>query len=122
VTEIEADIAALTAYRERPSGTVRITVSDHALETLIWPKLRPVLADYPDITVEFSRDNGLRNIVEDGFDAGVRLGETVEKDMVVVRIGPDGGWSRSAPPTTSPGMACRRLRKTWSATTASGCA
>lgn len=89
MAEIEADIAALTAFRDRPTGTVRITVSDHALETLIWPKLRPVLSDYPDIKVEFSRDNGLRNIVEDGFDAGVRLGETVEKDMVAVRIGPD---------------------------------
>jgi DNA-binding transcriptional LysR family regulator len=89
MAEIEADIAALTAYRDTPSGTVRITVSDHALEYLIWPKLRPVLLEYPDVKVEFSRDNGLRNIVEDGFDAGVRLGETVEKDMVAVRIGPD---------------------------------
>lgn len=89
MAEIEADIASLTTLRDQPSGTVRITVSDHALETLIWPKLRPVLLDYPDIRVEFSRDNGLRNIVEDGFDAGVRLGETVEKDMVAVRIGPD---------------------------------
>jgi len=89
MAEIEADIAALTAFRDKPTGTVRITVSDHALEHLIWPKLRPVLLGYPDIKVEFSRDNGLRNIVEDGFDAGVRLGETVEKDMVAVRIGPD---------------------------------
>jgi DNA-binding transcriptional LysR family regulator len=68
---------------------VRLTLSDHAHDYLVWPKLRPVLADYPDIRVEFSRDNGFRNIVEDGFDAGVRLGETVEKDMVAVRIGPD---------------------------------
>jgi DNA-binding transcriptional LysR family regulator len=89
MAEIEADIAALTAYRDKPSGTVRITVSDHALETLVWPRLRPILVDYPDIRLELSRDNGLRNIVEDGFDAGVRLGESVEKDMVAVRIGPD---------------------------------
>ncbi|KQV41750.1 MULTISPECIES: LysR family transcriptional regulator [unclassified Rhizobium] len=89
IAEIETDIAALTAYRDKPSGTVRITVSDHALDYLVWPKLKPVLADYPDIKLEFSRDNGFRNIVEDGFDAGVRLGETVEKDMVAVRIGPD---------------------------------
>lgn len=89
IVDIETDIAALTAYRDKPSGTVRITVSDHALEQLVWPKLRPVLADYPDIKLEFSRDNGLRNIVEDGFDAGVRLGESVEKDMIAVRIGPD---------------------------------
>ncbi|WP_313526087.1 LysR family transcriptional regulator [Shinella sp.] len=89
IAEIETDIAALTAYRDKPSGTVRITLSDHALDYLVWPKLRPVLADYPDIKLEFSRDNGFRNIVEDGFDAGVRLGETVEKDMIAVRIGPD---------------------------------
>jgi DNA-binding transcriptional LysR family regulator len=89
IADIETDIAALTAFRDKPSGTVRITVSDHALENLIWPKLRPVLAEYPDITLELSRDNGLRNIVEDGFDAGVRLGESLEKDMIAVRIGPD---------------------------------
>lgn len=89
IAEIETDIAALTAYRDKPSGTVRITLSDHALDYLVWPKLRSVLADYPDIKLEFSRDNGFRNIVEDGFDAGVRLGETVEKDMIAVRIGPD---------------------------------
>jgi len=89
IAEIETDIAALTAYRDKPSGTVRITLSDHALEQLVWPKLRPVLTHYPDLKVEFSRDNGLRDIVEDGFDAGVRLGETVEKDMIAVRIGPD---------------------------------
>ncbi|WP_313193795.1 LysR family transcriptional regulator [Shinella zoogloeoides] len=89
IAGIETDIAALTAFRDKPSGTVRITLSDHALEHLVWPKLRPVLAHYPDLKVEFSRDNGFRNIVEDGFDAGVRLGETVEKDMIAVRIGPD---------------------------------
>lgn len=89
IAEIETDIAALTAFRDKPSGTVRLTLSDHAHDYLVWPKLRTVLADYPDLKVEFSRDNGFRNIVEDGFDAGVRLGETVEKDMVAVRIGPD---------------------------------
>ena len=89
IAEIEADIAALMAFRDKPSGTVKITLSDHALESVVWPKLRPLLVDYPDIKVELSRDNGLRNIVEDGFDAGVRLGESVEKDMVAVRIGAD---------------------------------
>jgi DNA-binding transcriptional LysR family regulator len=89
IAEIEAEIEALTAFRDKPSGTVRITLSDHALEGIVWPKLRPVLIDYPEIKVELSRDNGLRNIVEGGFDAGVRLGESVEKDMVAVRIGPD---------------------------------
>ncbi|MDC7264526.1 LysR family transcriptional regulator [Shinella sp. HY16] len=89
IAEIETNIAALTAYRDTPSGTVRITLSDHALDYLVWPKLRTVLAEYPDIKLEFSRDNGFLDIVEDGFDAGVRLGETVEKDMIAVRIGPD---------------------------------
>lgn len=89
IAEIEADIADLMAFRDKPSGTVRITLSDHALESVVWPKLRPLLAGYPDVKVELSRDNGFRNIVEDGFDAGVRLGESIEKDMVAVRIGPD---------------------------------
>lgn len=89
VADIETEIAALTAYREKPSGTVRITLADYAFESVVWPKLRPVLSDYPDIKLEFSRDHGLRNIVDDGFDAGVRLGESLEKDMIAVRIGPD---------------------------------
>jgi DNA-binding transcriptional LysR family regulator len=89
VAEIEAEIAALMAFRDKPAGNIRLTLSDHAFDTLVWPKLRPVLAVYPDIKLEFSIDNGLRNIVEDGFDAGVRLGESVEKDMVAVRIGAD---------------------------------
>uniref|UniRef100_UPI003101AED8 LysR family transcriptional regulator n=1 Tax=Neorhizobium sp. EC2-8 TaxID=3129230 RepID=UPI003101AED8 len=87
--EIETDLAALMALRDTPSGTIRITLSDHAYESLVWPKLRPVLLEYPDIKVELDRDNGFRNIVEDGYDAGVRLGESLEKDMIGVRIGPD---------------------------------
>ena len=89
VEEIEHDIAALMSLRDTPSGSIRITLSDHALETVVWPKLSPVLKQYPDIKVEFSLDTEFRNIVEDGFDAGVRLGESVEKDMIAVRIGPD---------------------------------
>lgn len=89
VAEIETDIANLMELRDKPSGTVRITISDHAYETLVWPKLKPVLRDYPDIRMEFSIDNGLRNIVEERFDAGVRLGESLDKDMIAVRIGPD---------------------------------
>ena len=89
IAEIEAEIAALTAFRDKPAGRVRITLSDHALNSVVWPKLRPVLAQYPDIEVELAIDNGFRNIVEESFDAGVRLGEGVEKDMIAVRIGPD---------------------------------
>jgi DNA-binding transcriptional LysR family regulator len=89
IEEIETELASLMALRDKPSGTVRLTVSDHAYQTIMWPKLRPVLSDYPDIRVEFSIDNGMRNIVEERFDAGVRLGESVDKDMIAVRIGPD---------------------------------
>ncbi len=87
--EIEAEIAALTALRDKPSGSIRLTMSDHALETVVWPKLKPVLREYPDIKVEIALDSTFRNIVEEGYDAGVRLGESVEKDMIAVRIGPD---------------------------------
>jgi len=89
ISEIEADIEALMAYRDKPAGTVRITLSSHAMESVVWPRLAPIIGDYPDIRLELSVDNVFRNIVEDGFDAGVRLGESLEKDMVAVRIGPD---------------------------------
>ncbi|TWB36555.1 LysR family transcriptional regulator [Nitrospirillum pindoramense] len=104
ISEIEGEIAALMEFREKPAGTVRITLSDHALESVVWPRLRSVMGRYPDIQIEFSIDNGLRNIVEDGFDAGVRLGENVEKDMVAVRIGPD--WRLVA--VASPGYFANR--------------
>lgn len=89
ISEIEADIDALMAYRDKPAGTVRITLSDHAMESVVWPRLLPLLAEYPDIKLELSIDNSFRNIVKDGFDAGVRLGESLEKDMVAVRISAD---------------------------------
>lgn len=89
MAEIEEEIAALMSLREKPSGSVRLTLSDHAFETVVWPKLRPVLLSYPDLSVELRLDSTFRNIVEEGFDAGVRLGESVEKDMIAVRIGPD---------------------------------
>jgi DNA-binding transcriptional LysR family regulator len=87
---------------------VRLTVSDHAYETVVWPKLGPVLNDYPDIHLEVSLDNGLRNIVEDRFDAGIRLGESLDKDMIAVRVSADwrlvavgspSYFARHAPPT-----------------------
>jgi DNA-binding transcriptional LysR family regulator len=89
IGEIEDEIAALMAFRGKPSGSIRLTLSDHALESIVWPKLKPILSAYPDIGVEFSVDSSFRNIVEEGFDAGVRLGESIEKDMIAVRIGPD---------------------------------
>lgn len=68
---------------------MRLTVSDHAYRSIVWPKLAPILAAYPDIRLEVSIDNGLRDIVEERFDAGVRLGESVDKDMIAVRVGSD---------------------------------
>jgi DNA-binding transcriptional LysR family regulator len=99
VAEIEAEIAALMELRDKPAGTIRITLSDHALNSVVWPKLRPLLSGYPDIKLELSIDNGLRNIVADQFDAGIRLGESVEKDMIAIRVGPD--WRMIA--VASPG-------------------
>ncbi|WP_116654108.1 LysR family transcriptional regulator [Pelagibacterium sediminicola] len=89
MTEIEDEIASLTAFREKPSGSMRLTLSDHAFHSVVWPKLKPMLRQYPDIHVELLLDSTFRNIVEERFDAGVRLGESVEKDMIAVRIGPD---------------------------------
>jgi len=89
IAEIEDEIAALMTFREKPLGSIRLTLSDHALESVVWPKLKPVLSAYPDISVELILDSTFRNIVEEGFDAGVRLGESIEKDMIAVRIGPD---------------------------------
>ena len=87
--EIDARLSALSALRERPAGTVRITSSRHAAETILWPAIGRLLTDYPEVTVEISIDNHLTDIIADRFDAGVRLGEQVAKDMIAVRIGPE---------------------------------
>ncbi|TCL92495.1 LysR family transcriptional regulator [Rhizobium sp. PP-WC-2G-219] len=89
IEELETEIDQLMEIRDKPTGSVRITLSDYAQESVVWPKLRPLLRAYPEIKVELNSDNGFRNIVEDKFDAGVRLGESVDKDMIAVRIGPD---------------------------------
>ncbi|PWK92896.1 LysR family transcriptional regulator [Fulvimonas soli] len=86
--EIESELDALTALRDKPAGTVRITSGDHVLRTTLLPKLMPLLHEYPDIRIEFDVSYGLRDIVADRFDAGVRLGDTIDKDMIAVPIGP----------------------------------
>ena len=96
--EIRAELAQLSTFRDSPSGTIRITASEYVVERLLWPKLAPVLRRYPDIALELSIDHGFRDIVADGFDAGVRLGESVEKDMIAVRIGPDARMIAVATP------------------------
>jgi DNA-binding transcriptional LysR family regulator len=87
--EIEHEIAALSAMRERPAGTIRITAGEHPAVTVLQAALARFLPDYPDIRVEIIVDYGLTDIVAGGYDAGVRLGEQVAKDMVAVRIGPE---------------------------------
>lgn len=86
---IEAELAALTALRDRPAGRIRITTGSHAAETILWPALARLLPAWPDVQVELSVDAGFVDIVAQRFDAGVRLGETVAKDMIAVPIGPD---------------------------------
>lgn len=97
--EIDAELAALTEYREKPAGTVRVSAGEHAAETIVWPALERLLPAYPDVTAEVVVDNGLTNIVAERLDAGVRLGEQVEKDMVAVRIGPDLRMAAVAAPS-----------------------
>ena len=87
--EVEAELAALNELRKKPTGTVRISAGDHPATTILWPRLSKLLAKYPDVKVEISIDNGLIDIAAQRFDAGVRLGEQVAKDMVSVRLGPD---------------------------------
>jgi DNA-binding transcriptional LysR family regulator len=87
--EIDTEIAALSELREKPAGTIRITATEHAVNDVMLPKLAKLLRDYPDIKVEMTIDYGLTDIVTERFDAGVRSGEQVAKDMIAVRIGPD---------------------------------
>lgn len=86
---IETEIEALSALRDKPSGTIRITAGDYQVRCYLWPKLRTFLKEYPDINVELTVDYGLQDIVAERYDAGVRMGEQVAKDMISVRIGPD---------------------------------
>jgi DNA-binding transcriptional LysR family regulator len=87
--EIDAELAALTALREKPAGSFRITAGEHAAETVLWPALARLLPRYPEIKVEVMVDYGLVDIVAERYDAGVRYGEQIAKDMIAVRIGPD---------------------------------
>lgn len=87
--EIEAEVTAVSELRDKPAGTIRITTGVHAAQSILWPALRKLLPDYPDVQVELSADLGFVDIVAERFDAGVRLGETIAQDMVAVRIGPD---------------------------------
>ena len=120
--EIEAELEALSELREKPAGTIRITAGDHAIHSVLWPKLAKLLPKYPDVKVEITIDYGLADIVAQRYDAGVRWGEQVAKDMIAVRIGPDvrfavvgtkSYFSRRPPPKTPQdliGHTCINLR------------
>ena len=86
--EIETELDALTELRDKPAGTVRITCGDHIVRTTLLPKIAPLLIEFPDIKVEFDISYGFRDIVADRFDAGVRMGDTIDKDMIAVPISP----------------------------------
>ena len=89
LADIEAELAVLAELRGKPAGTVRITATEHAVRTLVWPRLLPWLPSYPDIRIEVSSDNRFIDIVAERFDIGVRLGGDVAKDMIAARIAPD---------------------------------
>lgn len=107
--EIDAELAALRELRDKPAGTVRITAGEHPAISILQPALKRFLPDHPDLRVEIIVDYGLTDIVTEGFDAGVRMGEQVAKDMIAVRIGPDmrmavvgspDYFARHSPPAT----------------------
>src|SRR3954468_6348834 len=87
--EIEAEIAAVSDMGEKASGTIRITAIDHVVDSVLWPRLAPVLEKYPDVRVELSTDYRLIDIAAERFDIGVRYGDQVQQDMVAVRLTPD---------------------------------
>jgi DNA-binding transcriptional LysR family regulator len=91
--DIEAELAAVSELREKPAGTIRVTAGEHAIESILWPKLEKFLPRYPDIKVELVVDYGLTDIVAERYDAGVRWGEQVAKDMIALRIGPDARFA-----------------------------
>jgi DNA-binding transcriptional LysR family regulator len=108
--EIQAEVDALSDMRDKPAGTVRISAAEHASDTVLWPKLEAFLRDYPDIKVEIVVEYGLIDIVAGRYDAGVRLGDQVAKDMIAVRIAPDlrmavvgsPGYFAKVPPPATP--------------------
>ena len=88
IADIDRQLENLSELRDRPSGTIRISTSEHAAQTILWPVLDQFMRQYPDVQVELNADYSLTDIVADRFDAGVRLGEQLAKDMIAVRIGP----------------------------------
>lgn len=88
LADIDRELEMVNEFKLRPAGTIRITAAEHALKTILWPKIKQVLKEYPDITVEISMNYGFVDIVAERFDAGVRLGESLEQDMIAIPISP----------------------------------
>lgn len=88
IADIDEQLARISELRDRPSGTIRITTPEHAAQTVLWPVIDKFMRDYPDVRIEVNAENSLTDIVAERFDAGIRLGEQVAKDMIAVRIGP----------------------------------
>lgn len=89
MAEIDTQVQALSEFRDTPTGTIRITATDYAIKTILWPKLIKFLQKYPDIKIELDSDYTMRDLAADRYDAGVRLGESLAQDMIAVRVGPD---------------------------------
>lgn len=106
--EIEAELDAITALRDKPAGSVRITSGDQVLKSVLLPKLVPLMREYPDINIDFDVCYGFRDIVADRFDAGVRLGEAIDQDMIAVPITPPLRMAAVAAPAY---FAARQLPK-----------
>ena len=107
--EIDFELGSLTALRDKPAGTVRITAHDHATVTALWPRLLPLMKEYPDVQIEISVDYAMRDIAAHRFDAGVRTGNRVDKDMIAVPIAPPLRMAVAASPDY---LAGRALPKT----------
>lgn len=119
---IQSGLSAMAELRDTPAGTFRISAHDHAASTILWPKLSPLLQLHPDLNIEISISYGMIDIVAERYDAGVRIGGCVAKDMVAVRIGPDLRMVvAGSPPISSATLRQRRRPVCWS-TTASTCA
>lgn len=122
IDEIEEEVAALSDFRDKPAGNIRITAAEHSARTVLWPKLATFLPDYPDIKIEILVSYGFVDLAAERFDAGVRLGDQIAKDMIAVRIAPDlkmavvaspGYFSKRAAPATPQELAshdCINLR------------
>ena len=114
--EIQTELAALNELRDKPGGLIRITAGQHSAESILWPRIAKLLPKYPDLKVEITVDYAFTDIVAERYDAGVRLGEQVAKDMIAVRIAPDMRMTVVAAPSYLRRCPLRRSHRIWSRT------